>query len=66
MGGRKEQRRKDLKVKVEHVSATEGQRRLTGAYELILRAAVRADGQCSDIEEMCEDLETKCEPSEQE
>ncbi len=66
MGTREEQRRKALKLKIEHVSATEGQGRLTRAYELILRAAVRADGQYSDIEEMHEEFETKCEPSEQE
>ena len=66
MSGRSEQRREDLKVRVEHVPDADGQGRLTKAYQLILRAAVRARDQSSNVEKSCEEFRTKKGPMEQE
>ena len=60
----KEQRLKDLKVKVETVSVSDGYGRLRRAYELILRVVVPAV-QCTDIEEKCEEPGIKSSSSEE-
>ena len=64
MSRRKEQRLKDLNVKVETVSVTDGEGRLRRAYELILRVVVPA-AQSTDLEEKCEEPGIKCSSSEQ-
>lgn len=65
MGSKSKRGHEHLKVKIEHVSTPDGQRRLTREYELILKA-VRVMGQYPDLEELCEDLGTESGPSEQE
>ena len=64
MSRRKEQELKDLKVKVETVSVTDGEGRLCSANELILRVVVPAV-QSNDIEEKREEPGIKSSSSEQ-